>query len=344
MFENSDRLVETVTLSQARALITCLAHEQSLLLLSPPGIGKSDSVQQAAEAAGLSCRSLLGTQIAPEDVSGIPRIVGERSVFCPPRVLLPDDPQPFCLFLDELPASSPDVQKAFYSLLLERRLGEHRLPKGTWVVAAGNRVEDRALVRSLSSALVNRVIMLHVRVDVNEWLHWAKTHGVRSEVLAFIVFMPEALMRPVPMEPTPFSTPRAWASLSRALDLAEQSGLLTKNIRRALAFGRLTDQDAAVFCAMAEEEIDHIRPIDEYIQEPECLPEEPSARWFVLSRIRAWLDQGKLDEYPPEVVQKFLLGVPEEYRLALLVDRVRDWSRLGASEALLKTLQEVTGL
>ncbi|MEM9660359.1 MAG: hypothetical protein AAF961_18500 [Planctomycetota bacterium] len=79
----------------------------------------------------------MGTQIAAEDVSGVPRIVGERSVFCPPRILIPEDRQPFRLFLDELPASSPDVQKAFYSLLLERRLGEPRLPRGTWVVAAG---------------------------------------------------------------------------------------------------------------------------------------------------------------------------------------------------------------
>src|SRR5262245_20360623 len=131
-------MTETVTLAQARALITCLAEEQSLLLLSPPGVGKSDVVRQAAAAAGLPCKSLLGTQIAPEDVSGVPRIVGERSVFCPPRVLLPEQAEPFCLFLDELPACTPDVQKAFYSLLLERRLGEHALPKGTWVVADGN--------------------------------------------------------------------------------------------------------------------------------------------------------------------------------------------------------------
>lgn len=122
---------ETVTLSQARALIKSMAHDQSLLLLSPPGVGKSDSVRQAADEVGLTCKSLLGTQIASEDVSGIPRIVGERSVFCPPRVLLPENPEPFCLFLDELPACSPDIQKAFYSLLLERRLGEHALPTGT---------------------------------------------------------------------------------------------------------------------------------------------------------------------------------------------------------------------
>src|SRR5262249_21297172 len=57
----------------------------------------------------------------------------------PPRVLLPEKAKPFCLSLDELPASAPDIQKTFSSLLLERRRGGHYLPRGTWVVAAGNR-------------------------------------------------------------------------------------------------------------------------------------------------------------------------------------------------------------
>src|SRR5688572_15895906 len=169
----TEHLVETVTLGQAKAMIRGMAQQQSFLLLSPPGVGKSDMVYQAAADAKLPCRSLLGTQIAPEDVSGVPYIVGERSVFCPPRVLLPEKPEPFCLFLDELPACTPDVQKAFYSLLLERRVGEHHLPAGTWVVAAGNRIEDRSLVRALSSALINRVTILRVRVDTKEWLAWA---------------------------------------------------------------------------------------------------------------------------------------------------------------------------
>src|SRR5512144_2456754 len=99
----SSTRLETVTLGQAREIIACMAQQHSILLLSGPGVGKSDVVYQAAAAAGLPCRSLVGTQIAPEDVSGIPRIIGERSVFCPPRVLLPENPEPFCLFLDELP-------------------------------------------------------------------------------------------------------------------------------------------------------------------------------------------------------------------------------------------------
>lgn len=246
---SSGPLTETVTLSQAKELIRCLAHEQSLLLLSPPGVGKSDIVRQAAAAAGLECKSLLGTQIAPEDVSGVPKIVGERSVFCPPRVLLPEDPKKFCLFLDELPACAPDVQKAFYSLLLERRIGEYQLPPGTWVVAAGNRAEDKALVRTISSALVNRVLILNVRIDVSEWLLWAQQNGVRDDILRFVEHNPESLLRSVPDKSVPFSTPRAWASLSRALDLVGQRGQLSEQLVRALAVGRVSEDDARRFAA-----------------------------------------------------------------------------------------------
>lgn len=101
---SSGPIKRVITLEQAKKLIECMAHEQSFLLLAPPGVGKSEMVVEAAREAGLVCRSLPGTQIAPEDVFGIPRIIGERSVFCPPRVLLPKNADVFCLCLDELPA------------------------------------------------------------------------------------------------------------------------------------------------------------------------------------------------------------------------------------------------
>jgi hypothetical protein len=245
---NDCQLVETVTLSQAKALIQCAAHEQSFLLLSPPGVGKSDMIREAAAEAGLECRSLLGTQIAPEDVSGVPHVIGERSVFCPPRVLLPENTEPFCLFLDELPSCTPDVQKAFYALLLERRIGEHSLPKGTWVVAAGNRIEDRALVRTISSALINRVVLLQIRVDVQEWLAWAARNAIRGEIVSCIEEKPESLLRDTPRSAEPFSTPRAWSSLSRAMDLAEQAGVLDSGVMESLAHGRLSTDDATSVC------------------------------------------------------------------------------------------------
>jgi hypothetical protein len=341
MTPSQSAFTETVTLRQAKALIRCMAQQQSFLLLSAPGIGKSEMVYEAAQEAGLACRSLLGTQIAPEDVSGVPRIVGERSVFCPPRVLLPERPEPFCLFLDELPASAPDVQKAFYSLLLERRLGEHALPPGTWVVAAGNRIQDRALVRAMSSALVNRVTILNVRHDVDEWLAWAQQRGIRREIRSFISTVPDALMRPVPADPVPFSTPRAWSHLSRALDLAEKAGQLTPEIRRALAHGRLSAEDAAVFCALAEESIGPVQPIERYIREPSILPQGDSARWFVLDLIRQFVRDGKAEGMPARTVNRFLRALSPEHQLIVLSDMVEIWGRLGAEPAMLALLRQV---
>jgi hypothetical protein len=331
-----------VTLAQAKKLIRSMAQEQSFLLLSAPGIGKSEMVVEAAREAGLPCRSLLGTQIAPEDVSGVPRIVGERSVFCPPRVLLPERAEPFCLFLDELPACAPDVQKAFYSLLLERRLGEHALPPGTWVVAAGNRLQDRALVRAMSSALVNRVTILQIRHDVDEWLGWAQRAGVRQEIRSFIQTIPDALMRPVPADPVPFSTPRAWSLLSRALDMAEKGGILSADLRRALAFGRLSAEDAAVFCALCEEAIGPVQPLERYIRAPELLPKSDSGRWFILDCIRQFVRDGRADAFPPRIINRFLASLSQEHQLLLLTDMTETWGRLGAEKAMRALLRQVT--
>ncbi len=338
---NTAAFNEVVTLRQAKKLIQCMAHEQSFLLLSAPGIGKSEMVYEAAQEVGLPCRSLLGTQIAPEDVSGVPRIVGERSVFCPPRILLPERPEPFCLFLDELPACAPDVQKAFYSLLLERRLGEHALPKGTWVVSAGNRLQDRALVRAMSSALVNRVTILQIRHDVDEWLAWAQRAGVRKDVRSFITTVPDALMRAVPADPVPFSTPRSWSLLSRALDLAEKAGLLDNQTRRALAFGRLSPEDAAVFCALAEES-GTVQPLEAYIRDPGLLPSGESARWFILDCIRQFVRDGRADDLPPKIVNRFLKSLSQEHQLILLTGMVDTWGRIGAERAMMDLLRKVT--
>jgi hypothetical protein len=142
----------------------------------------------------------------------------------------------------------------------------------------------------------------------------------------------------------PFSTPRAWASLSRTLDLAEAAGPLGDDTRRALAFGRISAEDAAVFCAMAEEGLQDVLPVEDYLEDPSRLPGQDTARWFVIHRLRSLVKQGQLPTTDPERVDAFLAALPMEFRFALLIDLVEAWGRLGASDAMFEALKEVTGL
>ena len=355
--ETSD--IPTVTLSEAKTLISCLAHKQSILLLSAPGVGKSDIVRQAADEAKLECRSLLGTQIAPEDVSGIPRIVGERSVFCPPRILLPEKPKAFCLFLDELPACSPDIQKAFYSLLLERRLGEHKLPKGTWVVAAGNRAEDRSLVRTMSAALVNRVLILQVKVDVHEWVAWAYNAKIRNDVISYILFNPMALQREIPALPIPFSTPRAWASLAQSLDLVEAQGKLTPKLVETMAYGCVSAEDAAMFAAFMKFNTDKyviMKVMNDASKLPSRSKTHAVERSGILQSIHNLVANELLDQkfmeidgvkirawFTPEKVCNFLKNLNSEERVMMLLGCVKKWGNLGADEVIIDEYNRLIG-
>ena len=118
----------TVTPAELPELLLNVATVRPVFLWGAPGIGKSSLVRSFADSLGLDCVSLLGTQLAPEDLIGVPQIVDGRSRFCPPETIARDEP--YCLFLDELNAASPDVQKAFYSLILDRRIGSYELPAG----------------------------------------------------------------------------------------------------------------------------------------------------------------------------------------------------------------------
>lgn len=194
---------------------------------------------------GLECVSLLGSQLAPEDIIGVPQIVDGRSVFCPPRMIARGEP--YCLFLDELNACSQEVQKAFYSLILERRIGEYHLPEGSIVIGAGNRAQDNAITRPLSSALINRMFHVEMKADTRIWLEWAASHGIHTYVYDYICSRPDQLWSQPSKTEEPFSTPRSWHMLSDAMQ--SYGDEMSEKDLSILANGCLTASHATQFVA-----------------------------------------------------------------------------------------------
>ncbi|GAA2459983.1 MoxR family ATPase [Streptomyces lavendulocolor] len=242
--ESALQAAVTVTPARIPELLLGLATVRPVFLWGAPGIGKSSLVRHFAESLGLECVSLLGTQLAPEDLIGVPQIRDGRSVFCPPEAIARDEP--YCLFLDELNAATPDVQKAFYSLILDRRIGTYELPAGSVVIGAGNRATDNALARPIASALVNRLTHVHLRASVTDWLVWAGENGIHPWVTDYLTDRPDHLWSQPPKTEEPFSTPRSWHMLSDALHSFGPA--LDEETLKIVAHGTLTPAHAVSFC------------------------------------------------------------------------------------------------
>ena len=255
-----------------------------VFIWGPPGIGKSALVRDFAAAVGLPCVSLLGSQLAPEDIIGVPQIVDGRSRFCPPTLIARDEP--YCLFLDELNACSQEVQKAFYSLILDRRIGEFTLPVGTIVIGAGNRAEDAAITRPLSSALVNRLVHVQLRASSRDWLEWAAQADVHELVVSYLTNRSDHLWSKPPKHEEPFSTPRSWDMLSRTLK-SYGPGITLEEIR-VLSSGLLTPSHAQQFQAFAKLR-ERAHDLSAIIKGERGWPERPDERdilYFLVQQLR----------------------------------------------------------
>lgn len=240
----------TLTISQIHELLLNVATVRPVFIWGPPGVGKSSLVEQFAASLGLECVSLLGSQLAPEDLIGIPKIDGAVSRFFPPSMLVRE--RGFVLFIDELNVASQEIQKAFYSLILEQRIGEYRLPAGSIVIGAGNRAQDAALARQMPSALVNRMVHVHLRASHREWLVWAEHNGIHPWVVDYIRSRPTQLATELPpTKEEPFSTPRSWHTVSDALKSFGDN--IPPDLLDALLFGSLTRDHAVGFKAFLKQ-------------------------------------------------------------------------------------------
>jgi ATPase family associated with various cellular activities (AAA) len=226
----------------------------SWMLHGRPGIGKTDIVQQLADETGSQLFDLRLTTIEPQDLRGLPFYDHDRrrTVWYRPEDL-PDDPAtPAILFLDELTAAAPTLQPTVYGLLQERRVGRHRLPDSTFIIAAGNAAEDGALAYEMGTALSDRLIHLQVRAEAADWLNrYAVPRGLHPAVTAFIRTRPdlletteEALRRGQMIA----CTPRSWARASTILQSVPD-----KVLRDILLAGTLGDAAAAEFILIAED-------------------------------------------------------------------------------------------
>ena len=291
-------LTITVNHKQLLDILLNVGLERPVFIWGAPGIGKSAIVQEFADSLGLECVSLLGSQLAPEDIIGVPQIRDGFSEFCPPRSIARQEP--YVLFLDELNACTSEVQKAFYSLIHERRIGEYHLPEGSIVLGAGNRAQDNAITRPMSSALINRMFHVELTASPRLWLEWAAQANIHPYVYDYITSRPDHLWSKPPKSEEPFSTPRSWHMLSDAIHSYGPD--VSLDSLRILACGCLSPQHATQFLAYLRQ-VRSQYALDKILSGEQPWPDKPEERdvlYFLAQSLRARLakelpsERGKL--------------------------------------------------
>jgi hypothetical protein len=248
--------IDTITLKPSQtknALKHAILAQRPTFLWGPPGIGKSSILKQIAEELGMDFEDVRLSQMAPDDIKGIPFPVedeeGRKSVrWIPPHFLPRDKNARTLILLDEMNAAVPTIQAAAYQLVLDRRIGEHVLPEGCMVIAAGNRETDKGATYRMATPLMNRFVHLEMRVDFDDWQSFAISKMYHRDVVGFITFQKGKLFEFDPSSASRgFPTPRSWQFVSDLLQVESRSGALGDQEMIALIAGCVGDGIAAEF-------------------------------------------------------------------------------------------------
>ena len=197
-----------------------------------PGIGKSDIVKQVARDLGMKMFDLRATTIDPVDLRGVPKIVEEQDQYIA-KWAIPDflpREEGVILFLDEMTSAPPMMQAGCYQLVLDKRIGNYKVPNNCFIIGAGNREGDKAIVHRISSALANRFSPhINLVVDKDDWIVWARNNKIHTDVIYFIHGMPQHLNTfDSSKNEKAFATPRTWEFVSDILYTEPPQHILTK--------------------------------------------------------------------------------------------------------------------
>lgn len=258
-----------------------------ILITGAPGIGKSDLVLQAAQAAGANLIVSHPVVSDPTDFKGLPWPAADHShaSFLPfgdfAQAL--EATNPTVWFLDDLGQASPAVQAACMQLLLARRVNGHILPPCVSFLAATNRRTDRAAVSGILEPVKSRFLsIVELVTDIADWSLWALDHDIHPEVIAFLRFRPELLSAFEPTNDlTNSPTPRTWAHASRVIGMALPADLEYQTLAGAIGEAATTELVGfrRLFAALPS--------IDGILIDPAAapIPTEPSALYATVTAL-----------------------------------------------------------
>lgn len=165
---------------------TLIDLNESAFVWGMPGIGKSEIIHQIAADRGALVTDIRLSAFDPVDLRGMPQIIEGLTHWMRPAIWPNDPNRENIIFFDEMDRGAPAVANAALQIVLDKKIGEHVLPAGTRIVAAGNGSTDRVGTNKISSAQANRFTHLYAEADAEGTAAHLSKKGVHPAMVAFL--------------------------------------------------------------------------------------------------------------------------------------------------------------
>ena len=233
-------------------------RQRPVLLMGPPGIGKTQIMEQIASEENVGLVSYTITHHTRQSAVGLPFIEKrvydgvERSVTeytmseiigSVYALMEKTGIREGILFLDEINCVSETLAPAMLQFLQQKMFGPFRIPEGWIIVTAGNPRSFNRSAREYDVAVLDRLRKLNIEPDLDAWMAFAMKESVHGAILSYLTFHRDHFFLVRGEEGTAeYVTARGWQDLSTLLQACER---LQIEVDEELVFPYLTVRSIA---------------------------------------------------------------------------------------------------
>lgn len=242
-------------------------RQRPILLMGPPGIGKTQIMEQIARECRIGLVSYTITHHTRQSAVGLPYIrektYGGRTQsvteYTMSEIIASIYDKMQCsglnegiLFLDEINCVSETLAPAMLQFLQNKTFGSHAVPEGWIIVAAGNPPEYNKSVRDFDMVTLDRVRCMNVEPDFPIWKEYAKKEHMHPAILSYLELHPSHFYRAeADVDGLKFVTARGWEDLSHLMKIYEKLDIpVDENTVSEFVRHEETAMDAAAYFAL----------------------------------------------------------------------------------------------